>query len=129
MTEVLYYAIPFFEVQCGLRLAEIQTHHLKSYITWLSRQENDTNPAMGGDQDDILPTGSMLSCFANGPGTADAYDMSGNVKEWRAARAAGQNPLRGGASNSTVTGTACELNFTLANDSFFFPNVGFRCCR
>jgi len=91
--------------------------------------EYDTNPVATGDQDDILPTGSMLQCFANGAGTADAYDMSGNVREWTAARAAGQNPIRGGSSNTSVTGTTCGLNFTLANDTFFFPNVGFRCCR
>ena len=71
----------------------------------------------------------MLQCFANGPGAADAYDMSGNVREWTKARAPGANPIRGGSSNTTVTGTTCGLNFTLANDTFFFPNVGFRCCR
>lgn len=85
--------------------------------------------AGGTDQDDILPTGSLASCFANGPGSADAFDMSGNVKEWTAERAAGQNPLRGGASNSLVDGLTCGLDFTLADDQFFFPNVGFRCCR
>lgn len=89
----------------------------------------DTNTGLTGDQDDILPTGSLASCFANKPGTDDAFDMSGNAKEWTAARAAGQNPLRGGASNNEVAGTTCGLNFTLANDTFFFPNVGFRCCR
>ncbi|HSK03183.1 MAG TPA: MopE-related protein [Kofleriaceae bacterium] len=88
----------------------------------------DTTPG-GADDDDILPTGSLPSCFANGPGTNDAYDMSGNVKEWTAARAQGQNPIRGGASNNETAGLACELNFTLADDTFFFPNVGFRCCR
>jgi formylglycine-generating enzyme required for sulfatase activity len=68
-------------------------------------------------------------CFANQAGTDDAFDMSGNVKEWTAARAAGQNPIRGGSSNNLVTGLTCQLNFTLADDDFFFPNVGFRCCR
>lgn len=90
--------------------------------------EYDTDPALAGDQDGILPTGSLASCHAN-KGPEDAYDMSGNVKEWTAARAAGQNPIRGGASNNLVTGLTCDLNFTLADDSFFFPNVGFRCCR
>jgi hypothetical protein len=55
--------------------------------------------------------------------------MTGNVKEWTQARNPGENPLRGGASNNEVTGTTCNINFTLANDTFFFPNVGFRCCR
>lgn len=85
--------------------------------------------ATAGDQDDILATGSMAACFANGPLTADAFDMSGNVKEWTQARAAGQNPLRGGSSNNETAGLACGLNFTLADDQFFFPNAGFRCCK
>jgi hypothetical protein len=88
----------------------------------------DTTPG-GLDDDGILATGSLPSCFADGPGTADAFDMSGNVKEWTNARSPGQNPIRGGASNNEVSGLTCGLDFTLANDTFFFPNVGFRCCR
>lgn len=91
--------------------------------------ELDTDTGTTGDQDGILPTGNLPMCFANQAGTDDAFDMSGNVKEWTAARAAGQNPIRGGSSNNLVTGLTCQLNFTLADDDFFFPNVGFRCCR
>ncbi|MGE3542358.1 MAG: MopE-related protein [Kofleriaceae bacterium] len=90
--------------------------------------EVDTDATTAGDQDGILATGAKAACFAN-KATADAFDMSGNVKEWTQARAAGENPLRGGASNNEVNGTTCGLDFTLANDTFFFPNVGFRCCR
>ena len=90
--------------------------------------EFDTVPG-GTDQDDILATGARPQCFANGTGTDDAFDMSGNVKEWTLQRAPGQNPLRGGASNNEVNGLTCGLGFTLADDEFFFPNVGFRCCR
>ena len=92
-------------------------------------QELDTDAATTGNQDDILTTGHQPACFANGPGGNDAYDMSGNVKEWTKARATNQNPIRGGASNSTPDGISCELGFTLADNAFFFPNVGFRCCR
>jgi hypothetical protein len=92
-----------------------------------------TNTCNGADysaaNDNILPTGTLASCFANGPGANDAYDMSGNVKEWTRAQAPGQNPIRGGASNNTAEGISCTLNFTLADDAFYFPNVGFRCCR
>ncbi|MDQ3337350.1 MAG: MopE-related protein [Myxococcota bacterium] len=93
-----------------------------------------SNPAASGggtangDQDDILATGWSAACHAEHP-TGDAFDLSGNVKEWTNARAFGQNPLRGGSSNNAVNGLTCKLNFTLADNNFFFPNVGFRCCR
>ena len=86
-------------------------------------------------QDATYATGTGTSCFADDSGlvggTANdhAFDMSGNVKEWTLAHQAGENPIRGGASNNTDVGISCALNFTLADDSFFFPNVGFRCCR
>ena len=79
--------------------------------------------------DATLPTGSLASCYAAISGTDHAFDMSGNVKEWTRAQQAGQNPIRGGAANNTDVGTSCALNFMLANDTFFFPNVGFRCCK
>ncbi len=89
----------------------------------------DTDAVAAGDQDGILPAGcARRRCYAE-QGANDAYDLTGNVKEWTAARATGQNPLRGGASNNEVPGSSCQISFTLANDAFFFPNVGFRCCR
>jgi formylglycine-generating enzyme required for sulfatase activity len=97
--------------------------------------ELDTDGNAGnGDQDAILPSASLGMCFANHPdistaGDTDAFDMSGNVKEWTAARAFQQNPIRGGSANNDVSGLTCKLNFTLADNDFFFPNVGFRCCR
>jgi hypothetical protein len=81
-----------------------------------------------GDQDDTLATGFSAACHAEHT-TGDVFDMSGNVKEWTQARVFGQNPLRGGSSNNAVNGLTCKLNFTLADNEFFFPNVGFRCCR
>jgi hypothetical protein len=41
----------------------------------------------------------------------------------------GVNPIRGGASNDIQGGLACALSFSAGDDNFFFPNVGFRCCR
>jgi hypothetical protein len=76
----------------------------------------------------LVPTGSLPACYANHGGDGP-HDLSGNVKEWTLARLPGQNPLRGGASNNLADGISCPLSFTLANDQFFFPNVGFRCCR
>ncbi|HVV81496.1 MAG TPA: MopE-related protein [Kofleriaceae bacterium] len=89
----------------------------------------DTNPLLGGDQDDIVVGGSQPMCYANWSATDHVFDLSGNVKEWTLARSAGANPLRGGASNNETTGITCRLAFTLASDTFFFPNVGFRCCK
>ena len=79
--------------------------------------------------DATLPTGTLASCYAAISTNDKAFDMSGNVKEWTLAQQTGQNPIRGGASNNTDVGTSCALNFTLANNTFFFPNVGFRCCK
>ena len=106
-----------------------QNNPRTAQLTTCNADDYDTDAVTAGDQDGIIPTGTLGSCFANQAATNDAFDMSGNVKEWTSARVAGQNPLRGGASNNEVAGTTCSLNFTLANDTFFFPNVGFRCCR
>jgi hypothetical protein len=81
--------------------------------------------AFNAGADATIPTGTDSGCHT----TTGVFDMSGNVKEWALAHQPGQNPIRGGAANNTDSGTTCPLNFTLADDTFFFPNVGFRCCR
>ncbi|RMH43301.1 MAG: hypothetical protein D6689_05470 [Deltaproteobacteria bacterium] len=89
----------------------------------------DCDPAPG-DQDCLLPTGDRAACFADWGSASDrVYDLSGNVKEWAQARSPGVNPLRGGSYNNTAAGISCSFDFTVADDSFLFPNVGFRCCR
>lgn len=92
-----------------------------------------TTPANGGTateaKDPVLPTGALgQSCSATVSG-GNVFDMSGNVREWTLAHTPGENPIKGGASNGTAQGLTCALNFTLGDDTFFFPNVGFRCCR
>ncbi|MEI8258031.1 MAG: SUMF1/EgtB/PvdO family nonheme iron enzyme, partial [Deltaproteobacteria bacterium] len=91
----------------------------------------DSDPARPGDQDSVYPTGHFGQCYMQwGSDTgARLFDMSGNVKEWTAPRAAGINPLRGGSYNNPQAGLACSYNFTLADDAFLFSNVGFRCCQ
>jgi formylglycine-generating enzyme required for sulfatase activity len=91
----------------------------------------DFNPATATiNEDGLLPTGSRTSCYANwGSAFNRLFDMSGNVKEWAAERAPAVNPLRGGSYNNTSNGISCQFNFVVADDTFQFANVGFRCCR
>ncbi|HJZ85143.1 MAG TPA: MopE-related protein [Polyangia bacterium] len=91
-------------------------------------QEYDTDPMTPGNQDSLLATGSLASCYANWGTGAHIFDLTGNAKEWAQARSAGVNPLRGGSYNNILDGSTCSFNFTVADDSFQFPNVGFRCC-
>ena len=37
--------------------------------------------------------------------------------------------LCGGAYNTPSLGMRCDADFAVGDDTFFFPNVGFRCCR
>jgi len=89
----------------------------------------DTDGVTPGDQDDVLDTGAMAMCFTDWSGGNQIHDMSGNVKEWTEARQLNVNPIRGGSSNNTENGISCGFDFTAADNAFFFPNVGFRCCR
>jgi len=104
--------------------------------TWSYANNNTTYQATtcnGHDYsaatDSTLATGSLTSCYAAISASAQPFDMSGNIKEWVLAHQPGQNPIRGGAANNTGVGISCPLDFTLADDTFFFTNVGFRCCK
>jgi hypothetical protein len=90
----------------------------------------DTNMSMPGDQDAILPTGTMTSCYARwGAAMSNrVFDLSGNVEEWTR-RAGGINHIRGGSNNDSAGGLRCDFDFVVADELFRFPNVGFRCCR
>ena len=117
--------------QVAPKLASAWAYSTSPYLaqpTSCNTDDYDTGAA-AGDQDDVIATGALANCFANGTTTNDAFDMTGNVKEWTAQRSPAANPQRGGASNNEVTGATCNLAFTVADDDFFFPNVGFRCCR
>src|SRR5262249_26286227 len=90
----------------------------------------DSDPMTPLDQDALRPTGSFAQCYADWGSTANRiFDLSGNVKEWAQARTSGINPLRGGSYNNTALGLTCAFDFTIADDNFVFPNVGFRCCK
>jgi Putative metal-binding motif len=89
----------------------------------------DTNSGTAGNQDDIVATGSLSTCDANWGAAGKIFDLTGNVQEWTQPRVPGINPIRGGSSNDIQGGLACALSFGAADDAFFFPNLGFRCCR
>jgi hypothetical protein len=92
--------------------------------------EYDWDPATPDvDENGVIATGALAACYADWGAAGGIYDLSGNVKEWTAARMPGINPMRGGSYTSTGGGLACDYSFTVADDTFFFPNVGFRCCR
>ncbi len=93
----------------------------------------DFDPATAGDQDGLLKTGALASCFASwGTVATRIFDMSGNAKEWTQSGAgdpANTRRLRGGSFNNTANGIACNFRFAVADATFQFQNVGFRCCR
>ena len=100
-----------------------------SYQTQVCNDANyDIDTMTPGIQNGTKPTGFFSSCYSDWGGQA-VYDMSGNVKEWAQARSSGINPLRGGSYNNPSGGTECTSNFVVADDTFLFANVGFRCCR
>jgi formylglycine-generating enzyme required for sulfatase activity len=75
----------------------------------------------------------LASCYANwGSMVNRIFDLSGNAKEWVQAAAgdpANSARLRGGSYNNTSGGMRCDFRFAVGDDTFQFPNVGFRCCR
>jgi hypothetical protein len=89
----------------------------------------DHDLAVPNIQNAIAVTGSLASCYSDWGGGERVFDMSGNVSEWALARAAGVNPLRGGAFNTPQGGATCNASFPVADDTFSFGDVGFRCCK
>jgi hypothetical protein len=104
---------------------------LNNYTTNVCNDQNYTGAGNGN----ALNTGTLGQCFADDSGlksgstSQQAFDLSGNVREWTLSHQPGQNPIRGGAYNDTAQGIDCPGNFLLADDKFLLPNVGFRCCR
>ena len=61
----------------------------------------------------------------------NAYDMSGNLKEWTATQVSMTPPtyrIRGGAYDSIDIGLTCQFDFASAEEDYFYQNLGFRCC-
>ncbi|MEM9187558.1 MAG: MopE-related protein [Myxococcota bacterium] len=100
-----------------------------SQVTTCNGDEFDCSAA-SGDQDCLFPTGSPSFPMCRQVWTTGSiYDMSGNVREWTDTLAgAGRHEIRGGGFTNIEAGRTCAFDFTVADNSFSFPNVGFRCC-
>ncbi len=86
------------------------------------------------DNDIALPTGTDYGCAPPGANSCEsefnAFDLSGNLKEWTSTLiGASSRRVRGGAYDSIAAGLTCQFDFVSASETFFFPNLGFRCCR
>ncbi|HET8935954.1 MAG TPA: MopE-related protein [Polyangiales bacterium] len=83
-----------------------------------------------GVENAVLATGSSSTC----KGPLNAYDLSGNVKEWVNQVGSGstsQNPIfviRGGSFESPRLGLTCQTSLSQAVGSSVLPGLGFRCC-
>jgi hypothetical protein len=92
---------------------------------------SDFDPVSGtpANEDQAVASGSLASCVSSGIGV---NDLSGNLKEWvndpRQADGQTVHTLRGGAFDNGSGGLTCDFQFTVAEPTYFFPNVGFRCC-
>ncbi len=89
------------------------------------------------DEDICLPTGTANGC-PTPPGSTlcvssdGTVDQSGNLKEWTGTEVVGvpnTYRIRGGAFDSVRPGLTCQFDFVSGGEDFFFPNLGFRCCR
>jgi len=97
-------------------------------------EEYDASSTTAGDQDALFTTGSPTfpMCFANWGSAGNAYDMSGNAKEWTYTPSpsdASVHFIRGGSYTNVEPGRACDFAFTVGSSTFAFPNTGFRCCN
>ena len=57
--------------------------------------------------------------------------MSGNLKEWTNDLQSSSPPahtVRGGAFDNIWPGLRCDFTFAVMPDTFYYPNLGFRCC-
>ncbi len=91
----------------------------------------DVDPLMPGDQDGLVPTGSLAMCAT----PEIVFDLAGNAREWTAdlRGMAGMPPrnvygVRGGGYDNLPEGLRCDFTFGSATEDFAYPNLGFRCC-
>jgi hypothetical protein len=79
------------------------------------------------NKDAVIPTGTATGCIS-GDGV---NDMSGNVREWTADKKSSSpsaHTVRGGSYDNVWYGLQCDFTFAVMPDTFYYPNLGFRCC-
>jgi hypothetical protein len=74
-------------------------------------------------------TGSLATCQG---GFTGLFDLSGNLKEWTNDHQ-GTAPndgytVRGGSYDNAAPGLRCDFTFAVMPTTFYYPNLGFRCC-
>ena len=91
----------------------------------------DTDAESAGNQDEVLPAGTLAQCSRNLGGGA-VYDLSGNVWEWTLEDLAPEGDgsaraLRGGSAGNIAGGLTCGFSLAAPPESYR-DNIGFRCC-
>ena len=77
--------------------------------------------------DAVTVCGAAAGCLSHD----GVYDLSGNLREWTAtagAKASDPEQTRGGANDTIAQGLTCDFTFVKLPKSYYFPNLGFRCC-
>ncbi len=94
----------------------------------------DFDGVAGGGNDNVLvPTGSLLQCTAPGP----IHDLSGNAAEWTSSVTSNTGPpsnldihvVMGGSYETPALGLACAFDLSRFAENAILPELGFRCCR
>jgi len=78
-------------------------------------------------KDAVIACGAATACKSND----GVYDMSGNLREWTSEQrstAPSAHTVRGGGYDNVASGLQCDFTFAVMPDTFYFPNLGFRCC-
>lgn len=97
---------------------------------------HDFDPNLGGNQDGLLPTGSMANCRSNFS-SGGIFDITGNLRELTCGGTANCTAtqssfiLMGGAFNTNDPkgdGAKCDFTFYNVDQNFKLYDVGFRCC-
>jgi MYXO-CTERM domain-containing protein len=78
-------------------------------------------------KDAVIPAGTAAGCISKD----GVNDMSGNLREWtddQQSTSPSAHTVRGGGYDNVWFGLQCDFAFAVMPDTFYYPNLGFRCC-